>query len=183
MSVVDSRIGPDQSVRMMIYGALMAALIAVGAYIVIPIGPVPIVLQNLFVLLAGLLLGSRWAAICVTVYLIAGVCGLPVFSGGGGGLGKLFGPTGGYLVGFLPAAFFVGWISDHMAENVFFKVASMVGASLIIYGCGIFWLMHVTHLAVHKALAVGAYPFIIGDILKIAVAVPISSTIRPLIRR
>ena len=71
---------PSQ-LRMMVYASLLAALIAVGAYLAIPIGPVPIVLQNLFVLLAGLLLGSRWGAASVAVYLLAGACGLPVFAG------------------------------------------------------------------------------------------------------
>ena len=72
----------DQALRMMLYAALMSAFIAVGAFIIIPIGPVPIVLQNLFVLLAGLLLGSRWASTGVGIYLLAGICGLPVFAGG-----------------------------------------------------------------------------------------------------
>ena len=85
----------------LVLASLMAALIAVGGYLAIPIGPVPIVLQNLFVLVAALLLGSKWGSAAVAVYLLAGACGLPVFAGGGGGLGHLFGPRGGYLFGFL----------------------------------------------------------------------------------
>lgn len=107
--------GMDSSTRqlkLMIYSALMATLTAVGAYIAIPIGPVPIVLQNLFIMLAGLLLGGRWALISVGVYLLAGVVGLPVFAGGTGGIGKLVGPTGGYLLGFAAAAYWIGTISE-----------------------------------------------------------------------
>jgi len=66
---------------MMVYASLFAALTAVGAFVAIPIGPVPIVLQNMFVYLAGLLLGSRWGLASVGVYLLAGTCGLPVFAG------------------------------------------------------------------------------------------------------
>ena len=69
----------DHKHRMMVFSALFSAFIAAGAYLIIPIGPVPIVLQNLFVLLAGLLLGSRWGVTSVAVYMVAGICGLPVF--------------------------------------------------------------------------------------------------------
>lgn len=82
----------SNQLQMTVYSSLMAALIAVGSFIAVPIGPVPIVLQNLFVMLAGLLLGSRWGLASVGLYLLAGVCGLPVFSGGGTGIGHFFGP-------------------------------------------------------------------------------------------
>ena len=94
------------------FASLFAALTAVGAYIAIPIGPVPIVLQNFFVYLTGLLLGSKWGATSVAVYLLAGICGLPVFAGGRGGIGHIIGPTGGYLIGFLPAVFVIGFIKE-----------------------------------------------------------------------
>ena len=77
--------------RMTVYASLMAALTAAGAYLSIPIGPVPIVLQNLFVFLSGLLLGCRWGLASVGVYLLAGALGLPVFAGGAGGLARLVG--------------------------------------------------------------------------------------------
>jgi len=170
----------DHSLRMMIYAALLSAFIAVGAFLIIPIGPVPVVLQNLFVLLAGLLLGSRWATISVGVYLLAGICGLPVFAGGGAGIGRLLGPTGGYLVGFLPAAFLVGFITERAGHRIWIQVAAMIGATLVIYGCGVPWLMKVAQLSLGKALAAGMIPFLVGDALKIAVAVPIARTLRPL---
>ena len=180
MTVSTTNPHSDHALRMMIYAALMSAFIAVGAFISIPIGPVPIVLQNLFVLLAGLLLGSRWATIGVGIYLLAGICGLPVFAGGGAGIGRLLGPTGGYLAGFLPAAFLVGFICERTSDRIWIQVAAMIVATLIIYGCGVPWLMKVAQLPLGKALAVGMYPFLIGDALKIAVAVPIARTLRPL---
>ncbi|MCP4718315.1 MAG: biotin transporter BioY, partial [Desulfobacteraceae bacterium] len=89
--------------KMTVYTALFVALIAMGAFIAIPIGPVPIVLQNMFVLLAGIILGPVWGLACVGIYLLIGLAGLPVFAGGTSGIGKLFGPTGGYLIAYLPA--------------------------------------------------------------------------------
>ena len=120
----------------LVLASLMAALIAVGGYLAIPIGPVPIVLQNLFVLVAALLLGSRWASAAVAVYLLAGACGLPVFAGGGGGLGHLFGPRGGYLFGFLAAAWLVGKLSEISRQQPLVEIVAMVIGGLVIYELG-----------------------------------------------
>lgn len=166
--------------RNLVLASLMAALIAVGGYLAIPIGPVPIVLQNLFVLVAALLLGSKWASASVAVYLLAGACGLPVFATGGGGLGHLLGPRGGYLFGFLAAAWVVGWISEKSKQRPVPEIAGMVIGSLIIYAIGVPWLKMVLGLSFSKALAVGMYPFLIGDALKIVAAVLIVRSIRPL---
>ncbi len=172
-----------EQLRMTVYAALMAALIAAGAYIAVPVGPVPIVLQNMFVLMAGLLLGWRWGLAAVAVYLLAGVCGLPVFAGGTGGIGRLAGPTGGYLLGYLPAATAVGWIS-HRAENrTFFDVAGLIVGTAIVYLCGVSWLKMVTGMSVNKSLTVGMLPFLPGDGLKIVAAAAIARAIRPVIRR
>ena len=170
------------SLRPMVLASLMAALIAVGAFLAIPIGPVPIVLQNLFVLLAGLLLGGRWGAASVAIYLLAGICGLPVFSGGSGGLGRLLGPTGGYLMGFLLAAYVVGVVADHAQGRVIIEVLAMAAGSLVIYGIGVPWLKFVLGINFAKAISIGMLPFLIGDALKIAVAVPISRSLRPLVQ-
>ena len=171
----------SSDLRKLVLASLMAALIAVGGYIAIPVGPVPIVLQNLFVLIAALLLGSRWAAASVAVYLLAGACGLPVFAGGGGGLGHLFGPRGGYLFGFLVAAWTVGRISEVSRQRPLAEIAGMVIGSLIIYAVGVPWLKTLLGISFGKALAVGMYPFIPGDALKIAAAWLIVRSVRPLI--
>ena len=111
---------------MTIYAALMAALMAVGAFLAVPIGPVPIVLQNLFVFLAGLLLGPKWGTAGVAIYLFAGTLGLPVFAGGTGGIARFAGHTGGYLLGFLPAVLAIGLISKKGKETIVFDVLAMV---------------------------------------------------------
>lgn len=170
-----------QQLKSMVYAALMAALTAVGAYIAVPIGPVPIVLQNLFVMLAGLLLGSRWGLISIAVYLLAGAVGLPVFAGGTGGIGKFVGPTGGYLLGFAAAAYLIGFISERGRGRVAIDIGAMIVGTLVIYLFGVSWLKVVTGMSVSKAMAVGMFPFLPGDILKIAAAVPIARAIRPII--
>lgn len=171
-----------KNLRMTVYAALMAALMAAGAYIAIPVGPVPIVLQNLFVMLAGLLLGPRWGTVSVGVYLLAGAFGLPVFSGGSGGLARFAGPTGGYLLGFLPAVYLIGLISRRKRRRALWDVLAMVLGTALIYALGVSWLIVWTHMGLQKALAAGVLPFLVGDALKIAAAVPIARALRPVIR-
>ncbi len=165
--------------RMTVYSSLFAALIAAGAWLAIPIGPVPIVLQNLFVLLTGLLLGPKWGLASVGIYLLAGTLGLPVFAGGAGGIGRIFGPTGGYLIGFLPAVFCIGFISKISRGRVIFDVFAMIAGSLIIYAIGVLWLKTVMGISFYKALRVGMFPFLPGDAVKIIAAIPIARALRP----
>ena len=169
-------------IRMMVYAALLAALMAVGAYLSIPIGPVPIVLQNLFVFLAGLLLGWRWGLASVGVYLLAGACGLPIFAGGLGGIGRLVGPTGGYLIGYIPAVLIIGWLSGSSPQRWWRDAIAMVIGTAFVYFCGVVWLKYLTGMTFAKTLAVGMFPFLPGDALKIAAAVVIAKSLRPFIR-
>ena len=171
------------SLRMTVYASLMAALTAAGAYIAIPIGPVPIVLQNLFIFLSGLLLGPRWGAASVGIYLLAGALGLPVFAGGTGGIGHFAGPTGGYLLTYLPAVFVIGLISSGSKKRVILDIVAMVAGSVVVYTIGLSWLKILTKMPMAKTLAVGMLPFVPGDALKIAAAVPIAKTLRPVIDR
>ena len=164
-----------------VYASLFAALIAAGAFLAIPIGPVPIVLQNLFVMLAGLLLGGRWGAISIGVYLMAGAAGLPVFAGGTGGVGKFVGPTGGYLLGFVAAAYLIGMIAERGRGRMSIDVLAMVAGTAIIYAFGVPWLKVITGMSLSKAVSVGMLPFLIGDVLKIAAAIPIARALRPMI--
>jgi biotin transport system substrate-specific component len=167
---------------MMVYASLFAALTAAGAYLAVPIGPVPIVLQNMFVFLAGLMLGSYWGLASVGIYLLAGACGLPVFAGGFGGIGRFIGPTGGYLIGYLPAVYVIGKISEKTAVRAVYDVTAMACGSIILYAFGITWLKMLTGMTWAKTLAAGMYPFLIGDALKIAAAAAIARVLRPIIR-
>jgi len=163
----------------MVYASLFAALMAAGAYMAIPIGPVPIVLQNMFVFLSGLLLGSRWGLTSVAVYLLAGIVGLPVFAGGTGGIGRIFGPTGGFLIGYLPVVFLVGRMAERLPRRMVWDVAAMAAGAMVLYACGVSWLAAVTGLPPAKALALGMVPFLPGDALKIAAAALIARAVRP----
>lgn len=172
---------PSAPLHQTVYASLFAALIAAGAFLAIPIGPVPIVLQNLFVLLTGLLLGPRWGLAGVGIYLLAGAIGLPVFAGGTGGIGRLLGPTGGYLIAYLPAVWVVGAVSARTKGRTAGDIAAMVLGTLVVYGIGVPHLKAVTGMPWDKAVAAGMLPFLIGDALKIAAAIPIARTLRPVL--
>ena len=172
----------NNQLQMTAYASLLAALTAVGAYISIPIGPVPIVLQNLFVYLMGLLLGLRWGLAGMGAYLLAGAVGLPVFSGGRGGLGHLIGPTGGYLIGFVPAVAAIGFITEKTKGQLVFGILALILATAIIYICGVSWLSIVTNMTLSKALMVGMVPFLPGDLMKIVAALVIAWKLRPILQ-
>ncbi|MDM8556701.1 biotin transporter BioY [Desulfococcaceae bacterium HSG7] len=189
MTTATTETNPADTLRMTVYASLSAALIAAGAYMAIPIGPVPIVLQNFFVMLTALLLGSRWGMGAIAVYLLAGACGLPVFAGGMGGIVRFGGPTGGYLIGYLPMVLIIGLIVDKTDNRMVYDILAMILGTIILYVCGVTWLKTVTDIVTgitmtwSEAFAVGMYPFLIGDAVKIAVAAPLARSLRPLIKQ
>jgi biotin transport system substrate-specific component len=174
---------PIEKLRWMVLASLMAALTAVGAYIHVPIGPVPIVLSTLFVLLSGLLLGSRWGLASMALYLFVGAIGMPVFSGGRGGFAHFLGPTGGYLFGYLLASLLTGLISERSHGNFFWEIIAVIIGSLAIYGLGVPWLKTVTQMSWPKAVIVGMVPFLIGDAVKASVALILARAVRPILDR
>ena len=158
----------QNSLRGMVYASLFGALTALGAYIIIPLPPVPITLQTVFLGLAGTLLGGRLGALSQTVYLLLGIIGLPVFAGGKAGLGVLFGPTGGYLIGFVAAAFVIGKLTAMKTRPGFAWLCfSIISGEAVMYGFGFLQLALVARLAPVQALAVGLLPFLPGDGIKI----------------
>jgi len=174
---------PVEKLRWMVLISLMAALAAVGAYIHIPIGPVPIVLTTLFVLLSGLLLGSRWGLASMGLYLLVGAIGMPVFAGGKGGFAHFFGPTGGYLLGFPLAAWLTGLVSERSRGFLMWEIISVIIGSLTIYGLGVPWLKMVTQMPWLKSFWVGMAPFLIGDVVKASAAVILARAVRPILIR
>jgi len=155
--------------RELTYAALFTALIAGGALVALPIGSVPFTLQVLFVLLAGMLLGPRLAALSTLAYLALGLVA-PVYAGGTSGLGVLFGPTGGYLWGFVLAALATGAICGQRRTSL----NRFVGAGLLglvpIYALGAVWLAAQLHIGMDAALVTGVAPFVWLDVLKAAAA-------------
>ena len=164
----------------MVLASLFAALTAVGALIAIPIGPVPIVLQNFFVMLMGLLLGPRWGLAGLGAYLLAGAIGLPVFAGGTSGIARFAGPTGGHLGGYLPCVFLIGWISSRGKGHRVIDALAIVCGTLALYTCGVAWLKLVTGMTWGKAMGVGVVPFLPGDIAKMIAAVLLIQSLRQL---
>lgn len=159
------------SIHRLVWCALMAALVALGAFLQIPVGLVPFTLQPYFVLLAGFLLGSLRGALAVALYLAAGFLGLPVFAGGKAGLAVLLGPTGGFLVGFVLAAAVAG-----LAERSVFPSwgrGLLLGAAAVacVYVPGVVHLAGVLGVEPGRAMAVGVVPFLLQDIVKIVLAV------------
>jgi biotin transport system substrate-specific component len=164
--------------------ALFAALTAAGAFISIPLplSPVPVALQNLFALLSGLILGPLRGGAAVALFLIAGALGAPVFAGAVGGFAHIFGPTGGFLLGYLLAALTAGCIAGRprggrRTTRLRLFLAVLAGL-LAVYIPGIFWLKIVLDTDWPGALAVGFVPFIAGDILKGIAAVLIAPRLR-----
>lgn len=171
------------SVRGMVYASMFGAATAVGAYIIIPVPPVPITLQTFFLYLSAVLLGGRLAALSQFIYLLLGIIGLPVFSGGKAGLGVLFGPTGGYLIGFLLGAFIIGkMIELRERPSLLWIMISMAAGTIVIYLLGVIQLSLVAKLTLIKSISAGIIPFLIGDVLKIIIASAITLKVRDRIK-
>ena len=155
---------------------------ALGAYLRIPLpfSPVPITLQTFFVILCGAVLGKRLGAFAQVSYVALGALGMPIFQGYGAGLLHLAGPTGGYLIGFIIAAFIVGTLTDrkHTSPSFSYIIFSMAIGLLAIYLCGIAWLMISYRIDLIKAAFLGFIPFIPGAVAKLIVASWIYSKIK-----
>ena len=167
----------DEAVSNIALAAVLAALTAAFAYVSIPLPgfPAPISFQVFGVYFAGLLLGARWGGFSIALYLLAGIAGAPVFSGGASGLGYLLSPTGGYLIGFLLAAVLIGAIAHRgldakpLAEVPLTRqVPALVAGLVLVYAVGVPWLAAATGLPLAEALTVGALVFLPGDAIKIA---------------
>jgi biotin transport system substrate-specific component len=169
-----------EQVRELTRSALFASLTAVGAWMALPIplSPVPLTLQVLFMLMSGMLLGGRQGAASQALYVVMGGLGLPVFSRGGGGVGVLLGPTGGYLIGFIPAAWLTGTLAErlrrvtpegHWLRGIGYVVAGLAGVTCL-HSVGVARLTSVLHIEWPKAFAVGSLPFLVTDSLKAIVA-------------
>lgn len=150
--------------------ALVTAVTCILAPLSLPIGPVPITLTNLVIYFSLYLLGWKFGTISFCVYLLLGAVGLPVFSGFAGGIAKLVGPTGGYLIGFIPMAILAGLVIEKTNKRWIHFVELVVGTA-ICYALGTAWFCVVMDSTVASALAMCVFPFIPGDLIKILIAV------------
>ena len=156
--------------RMMIISALFAAIIGVLAQVTVPLPLVPITGQTLAIGLAATILGSRYGTVSVLIYLCLGAVGVPVFAQMSGGLGSLFGPTGGFLIGFIPTAFVIGYFLEKTSFTVMNAIIANVIGMFIALSFGTVWLKFSVNLTWTAAFAGGFAPFIIVGLLKAALA-------------
>ena len=173
----DTSEGANLNVATMTRVALMAAVTAVAAQITIPLplSPVPFTLQVPAVVLSGLLLGSRYGALAQAIYVLVGAVGVPVFAGFRGGLGVVFGPTGGYLLSYPLAAAVAGLAAYAVARSARRRALTSsflwgVAALAVIYAIGATWLSVATDLPPAVAVAQGVLPFVVFDLVKVALA-------------
>ncbi len=177
-----------KNIRSLTVCGLFAALITAGAYITIPIPYVPITLQTFFVMMAGLLLGKKLGGIAVTVYVVLGLIGLPVFAGGAGGIGYIMHPTFGYILGFIPAAYVTGFLSRQLAsKGIAGSFFACFAGTIVIYLVGVPFLYLVKNfylgvsMSLISALKYGFLLTLPGDIIKCALACAASRKILPAI--
>ena len=169
----------------LIYCGLFTALIAVGAFIKIPVPVVPFTLQFLFTMLAGLLLGSKLGAFSVLAYMILGLAGLPVFAEGGG-IWYLFKPSFGYIIGFCIGTFVTGLIAERMKEKTVprYLAANFIGL-LIVYAVGMIYYYVICNYVINTPIAVGPlflYCFVLavpGDICLCILAAFLVKRVKP----
>lgn len=157
--------------------AMFCALISAGAFIRIPLPPVPVTLQTLFVLIAALCLPLSMAVEAVAVYLLLGIIGLPVFTTGGG-FAAILGPTGGYLIGLLPAAL-VGALLAGKKNTFWWNMLCALAATVCVYIPGLLMLKYSRNLSWATTVSAGLVPFIIGDTLKIIVSSLTALVVKP----
>lgn len=181
------------TVKNMVFIAVMAALICVASPFSVPMpGLVPISLATFAIYLAGGILGAKKGTVAVVVYVLLGAVGLPVFSGGEGGLQKLFGVTGGYIIGYIPCVLITGLFVDLFfrkrsnIKNAFLNWLSrawavpvgMVLGTVVLYAFGTAWFIVARGVTLEVAMAGCVIPFIPGDLIKIACATVLTIALR-----
>lgn len=166
------------TVRGMVFMAIFAAIICIAAPFSVQIGPIPITLATFAIYLAGAILGGKRGMIAVIVYIMLGAAGLPVFSNFNGGFAALLGPTGGYIIGYVPLVLITGIFAEmNSKKHRTMMVIGMLLGTVALYTFGTAWFMIMTGSSLGRALALCALPFIAGDALKIvcvtAIALPL----------
>ncbi len=176
------------NIVVMVEIALMAAVLCVVGPLAVPIGPVPISLQTMVLFISVYILGTRAATISCVLYLLLGLAGLPVFTNYQGGLAKIAGPTGGYLIGYIPmivtAGLFITLSEKYKSiyKKKTIQFIGMILATALLYTFGTIWFVISTGTPVGAALGMCVIPFIPGDIVKTAAAIGLGSAIKKLVK-
>lgn len=160
------------------FAAVGVALLSVSAWVTLPIGPVPFTLQTMALAFLLVGVGRTQALLAVLVYLALGGLGLPLFSGMRGGVAMLFGPTGGFLVGFAVAAVLAWFVRGAVRASTARDVAIVVGMIACSYGIGWAWLMVSAHMGALAAFGVAIAPFVIPDVVKCGCGIVLARAVR-----
>lgn len=167
--------------------ALVTAVTCVLAPISVPIGPVPVSLGTLAIYMSVYILGWKKGLVSCIVYLALGLAGLPVFSGFQGGLGKLAGPTGGYLVGYIFMVILCGLAVEQFGKGTLLhrglQLAGMILGTIVLYAFGTAWFCVSTGTGVVPALMLCVFPFIAGDLVKMLIALSVGPVLNRQIKR
>lgn len=168
----------------MVMCGVMAAVLCILAPLSVPLpgNLVPISLTNFVLYLVAYMLDWKYATVTYVVYMLLGIVGLPVFSGYGSGLAKVAGPTGGYLVGFIFIPLICGYINKKFEGKIYMSVIGMVAGLTCAYLLGTVWFSYQQNMGFVPSLALCVYPFLIGDAIKIIVAVIIGPRFRKIFK-
>lgn len=177
------------NIKTLVLCGMFAALIAVGAFIKVPLPGIPFTLQTLFVLLAGFLLGARGGLISVLVYIFIGLAGLPVFSGGGG-LMYVLKPSFGYIIGFALGAFVTGWLAEKNKSNATIQmVLAALAGMAVIYAFGLTWYYFIANYYLNTPMGVGTLMVsgflmtVPADIIKMTLSIILAKRLMPFIHK
>ncbi|MDR3019275.1 MAG: biotin transporter BioY [Treponema sp.] len=175
----------------LVFAAVFAALIAVSGFFIVPLPMgVPVVLKNLFVVLAGTVLGSYYGGVALLIFIAAGLVGIPVFVIPGGP-GVFLTPLGGYIIGYFAGSLCAGLIAGppkvseknaRLTTLLRLSAASFAGFTLILL-CGAFYMMRLNSMTFKAAMTAGILPFVVGDVIKLAVSIPLAIKLRPIAAR
>lgn len=170
--------------QLTLIGVMTAVTCIIAPFsIPLPFSPVPISMTNLVIYITVYILGTKFSTISYLIYLLLGAVGLPVFSSFSGGLGKIAGPTGGYLVGFIFLALIAGYFVEHFQGRTAYALIGMVLGTCVCYLFGTVWLAMQMKLSFPAALASGVIPYLPGDCIKIVIALILGPKLKKAIQR
>ena len=164
--------------RDMVLTGVFAAVICAFSPFSVPVGPIPISLASFAVYLAAAVLGAKRGTAAVCIYVLIGTLGIPVFSGFSGGIGKVLGVTGGYIIGYIFCALVSGLIIDKFGKNKAVYPLALAAGTVVLYAFGTAWFMVQTGNGLYESLMLCVIPFLIGDAIKIAVSSVVACKMR-----
>lgn len=170
------------NIRIMTLTAVMTAIICIVSPFSVPVGLIPISFCNFMLCLAVTVFGGKIGTLCCVLYLLIGGIGVPVFSGFMGGVGRIIGPTGGYLIGYIPMTVLAGLTVDR-TDNRLIQILGMILATALMYVFGSVWLSKQAGIGFYEAVSVGVAPFVVWDIVKIVVGVMIGRELKKQLKK